>query len=201
MYTVDVRQHQASIKEDLRQHPDRARIADTVHSLPSDLRDPMRVRIGRADGRAFEIAVGLHPVAGGDGTLPCPGDVLEAALAACQELTVRMVAANMGLALDHVRVTVTGTSDLRGTLALDRATKVGIQKLEVRTHVVVRGGDAERARRLLAAMLGGCASLEPRQTAHRGPDYRREDATLTTPSPIGGTVPAPTDRSEDSRHG
>ena len=41
---------------------------------------------------------------------------------------------------------------------------------------------------VLAAMLGGCASLEPRQTAHRGPDYRREDAALTTPSPIGGTV-------------
>jgi hypothetical protein len=37
-------------------------------------------------------------------------------------------------------------------------------------------------------MLGGCASLEPRQTAHRGPDYRREDAALTTPGPIGGTV-------------
>jgi hypothetical protein len=37
-------------------------------------------------------------------------------------------------------------------------------------------------------MLGGCASLEPRQTARRGPDYRREDAALTTPGPIGGTV-------------
>jgi hypothetical protein len=41
---------------------------------------------------------------------------------------------------------------------------------------------------VFAAMLGGCASLEPRQTAQRGPDYRREDAALTTPSPIGGTV-------------
>jgi len=40
----------------------------------------------------------------------------------------------------------------------------------------------------LAAMLGGCASLEPRQAAHRGPDYRRDDAALTTPGPIGGTV-------------
>src|SRR5207244_12327367 len=97
MYTVDGRRHQASIKEDLRQHPERARIADTVQSLPSDLRDPMRVRIGRADGRAFEIAVGPHPVAGGDRTLPFPGDVLEAALAACDELTVRMAAATLGL--------------------------------------------------------------------------------------------------------
>jgi hypothetical protein len=41
---------------------------------------------------------------------------------------------------------------------------------------------------VLAAMLGGCAWLEPRQTAHRGTDYRREDAALTRPSAIGGTV-------------
>jgi uncharacterized OsmC-like protein len=198
MYTVDVRQHQASIKEDLRQHPDRARIADTVHSLPSDLRDPMRVRIGRADGRAFEIAVGLHPVAGGDGTLPCPGDVLEAALAACQELTVRMVAANMGLALDHVRVTVTGTSDLRGTLALDRATKVGIQKLEVRTHVVVRGGDAERARRLLAAAERYCSILD---TLRNPPEVLAAFTFDHVADGAPADAPAPTDRSEDSRHG
>src|SRR5207245_1944843 len=198
MYSVDVRRHQASLKEDLRQHPDRARIADTVQSLPSDLRDPMRVRIGRADGRAFEITVGLHPVAGGDGTLPCPGDVLEAALAACQELTVRMVAANMGLALDDVRVTVTGTSDLRGTLALDRTTKVGIQKLEVRTHVVVRGGDEQRARRLLASAKPYSPIPD---TTTNPPEVR---ATLASDHAADGRppdAPAPTDRSEDSRHG
>jgi hypothetical protein len=40
----------------------------------------------------------------------------------------------------------------------------------------------------LAAMLGGCADLEPRQAAHGGPGYGRDDAALTTPSPIGGTV-------------
>ena len=40
----------------------------------------------------------------------------------------------------------------------------------------------------LAAMLGGCATLEPRQAEHGGPGYGRDDAALTTPSPIGGTV-------------
>ena len=40
----------------------------------------------------------------------------------------------------------------------------------------------------LAAMLAGCAPLEPRQAEHGGPGYRRDDAALTTPSPIGGTV-------------
>src|SRR5260370_37470493 len=39
----------------------------------------------------------------------------------------------------------------------------------------------------LAAMLGGCADLEPRQAEHGGSGYGRDDAALTTPSPIGGT--------------
>ena len=40
----------------------------------------------------------------------------------------------------------------------------------------------------LAAVLGGCAQQEPRQAEHGGAGYRRDDAALTTPSPIGGTV-------------
>jgi uncharacterized OsmC-like protein len=198
MYVVDVRQRQAPIKDNLRQHPEEARIADLVQSLPSDLRDPTRVRVGRGGTRAFEVQVGLHPVAGGDGTLPCPGDVLEAALAACQELTVRMVAANMGIELEAVRVEVTGTSDLRGTLAIDRATKVGIQRLDVRTHVVVRGGDGDRAHRMLAAAERYCSILD---TLRNPPEVV---ATFTFDHVTGGSAgspPAASLRSEDSSHG
>src|SRR5437660_442256 len=117
---------------------------------------------------------------------------LGAAPAACQERTVRRVAANMGRALDAVRVTVTRTSDLRGTLALDRTTKVGIQKLEVRTHVVVRGGDAERARRLLASAERYCSILDTLRnppevratfTFDHVPDGRPADASPPTPRP------------------
>ena len=160
MYRIDIRQQQAPIKEELRRHPEQARIADVVHSLPSDLQDPMRVRVGRSGARAFEIAIGAHPGVGGDGTLPCSGDVLAAALAGCQELTLRMVAANMGIELADLRVTVTASADLRGTLALDRDTKVGMQALDVATHVAGRGGDPERARRLLAAAERYCSILD-----------------------------------------
>ncbi len=160
MYVTDVRREQAPIKEDLRQHPEKATITDVVASLPSDLRDPMRVRVGRTGDRAFEVSVGLHPAAGGPGNLPCPGDLLAAALAACQELTVRMVAANMGIELTDVRVTVASTVDLRGTLGIDRNTKIGAQKLDVATHVVVRGDNPDRARRLLAAAERYCSTLD-----------------------------------------
>jgi uncharacterized OsmC-like protein len=160
MYLVDVRQRQTPLKERYREHPEQARITDTVESLPADLRDPTRVRVGRTAEPAFEISVGLHRAAGGDAPLPCPGDVLAAALVACQELTVRMVAANMGIELEAVHVQVTSRADLRGTLAVDRLTKVGAQTLEVATHVRVRGSDPERARRLLAASERYCSTLD-----------------------------------------
>jgi uncharacterized OsmC-like protein len=160
MYAIDVRQIQAPIKEEYRSHPERARIEDVVHSLPSDLSDPTRVRVGRSGPGGFEIAIGVHRGVGGDGTLPCSGDVLAAALAGCQELSVRMVAANMGVELEDVRVEVTARGDLRGALGLDRNTKVGVERLEIRTHVKVRGGDPERARRLLEAAERYCAILD-----------------------------------------
>jgi uncharacterized OsmC-like protein len=160
MYAIDVRKIQTPIKEEYRSHPERARIDDVVHSLPSDLSDPTRVRVGRSGPKGFEIAIGVHRGVGGDGTLPCSGDVLAAALAGCQELSVRMVAANMGVELEDVRVEVTAQGDLRGALGLDRNTKVGLERLEIRTHVKVRGGDPDRARRLLEAAERYCAILD-----------------------------------------
>lgn len=167
MYAIDVRTLQTPIKVELQEHPEKARISDVVGSLPADLRDPMRVRVGRSGEHPFEIAIGAHHGVGGDGSLPCSGDVLAAALAGCQELTVRMVAANMGVELEDVRVEVRATADLRGALGLDRNTKVGIQKLEVSTEVTVRGGDPERARRLLEAAERYCAILD---TLRRPPE-------------------------------
>ena len=160
MYRIDLRQHQAPLKEELRRHHEKARLEDRVYSLPSDLSDPRRVRVGRTGEGAFEVALGAHRGVGGDGTLPCSGDVLAAALAGCQELTVRMVAATMGIELEDVRVEVTARGDLRGALALDRAAKIGLEKLDVRTSVTVRGGDPERARRLLEAAERYCAILD-----------------------------------------
>jgi organic hydroperoxide reductase OsmC/OhrA len=57
---------------------------------------------------------GLGAVGGftGDGDVPCPGDLLLAALAACQETTLRMVAATMGIDLEELEVPVESTFTL-----------------------------------------------------------------------------------------
>ena len=64
-------------------------------------------------------------MAGGDGELACSGDLLLASLAACQEITVRMVAAAMGVELQELEVVVEGDMDFRGTMGIDPETPVG----------------------------------------------------------------------------
>ncbi len=67
----------------------------------------------------------------------CSGDLLLGALAACTQITVQMVAASMGLALDDVQVEVQGDLDLRGTLGVGNQVPVGFQS--IRSYVQVTG--------------------------------------------------------------
>jgi uncharacterized OsmC-like protein len=72
---------------------------------------------------------GAHPMAGGEGDLACSGDLLLASLAACQEITLRMVASAMGIELRNVEVNVDGDLDFRGTMGVDSDTPVGFQNI------------------------------------------------------------------------
>lgn len=87
-------------------------------------------------------------MAAGDGELPCSGDLVLASLAACQEITVRMVAAAMGITLDRLDVTVEGDMDFRGTMGIDRDTPVGFTAIRV-TISVAADAPTDRLERLV----------------------------------------------------
>ncbi len=103
---------------------------------------------------------GAHPGVGGVGDVPCSGDLLLGALAACQEITLRMVAAAMGIALESLEVEAIGELDLRGTMGVDRDAPVGFTSIRCETHVAVQDdGRPERARRLLENAERYCVVL------------------------------------------
>jgi uncharacterized OsmC-like protein len=86
-------------------------------------------------------------MAGGDGELACSGDLLLGSLAACQEITLRMVAAAMGITLHSVDVTVEGDLDFRGTMGVDLDTPVGFTA--IRTNIKIEAdAPADRLERL-----------------------------------------------------
>jgi len=74
--------------------------------------DPVHCVVAAESVPAAAFRCGAHPAVGGDGDVPCSGDLLLAALAACQETTLRMVAANMGIDLEELAVAVESTFTL-----------------------------------------------------------------------------------------
>lgn len=130
-----LRERQAPLKAKYEADPESAKLVMTVRSATVG-GDPTRctvATIGENGSQGVAWDAGAHPMAGGDGELACSGDLLLASLAACQEITFRMVAAAMGIELKELEVTIEGDLDFRGTMGIDQETPVGFQR--IRTSV------------------------------------------------------------------
>ena len=155
---VDVRALQRPLRERYDIDPSAAQIVLRARSAPSDLADPLHCAI-ETEGAGVTIRSGAHPLVGGDGGVACSGDLLLAALAACQETTLRMVAANMGIDVTSLEVTATAEWDGRGTLAMAGA-PIGLRNVRCHTRVVVAEDErGERAARLLRSAEKYCVIL------------------------------------------
>lgn len=182
--TPTLRERQAPLKARYQADPESAKLTITVRGGGGG-EDPTRVRIAslaEGQGEAAEWDVGAHPLAGGAGDLACSGDLLLASLAACQEITLRMVAAAMGIVLERLEVTVEGDMDFRGTMGVDPETPVGLSAIRT-TMALVADAPADRLERLaqradrycvVAATLREAPALtttiraEPRRAAPSG---------------------------------
>jgi uncharacterized OsmC-like protein len=158
---ASLRDLQAPIKQRFREDPASAFTTTSAQSAPYDPSDPLHCQVAPSEFPELVIDAGLHPLAGGDHAHACSGDLLAAALAACEESTIRSVAANMGIELESVEVKADIDWDFRGTMGVDRSVPVGAAGARVRSRVKVRDGvDPERARRFLASAERYCAVLQ-----------------------------------------
>ena len=148
--TETLRERQAPLKERYQADPTSAlKTFRIVSSTTGD--DPTRVRVRTADGGETPLGewdVAAHPMTGGPDDIPCSGDLFLASYAACQEITVRMVAAAMGITLDRLEVTIEGDMDFRGTMAVDRTAPVGFTDIRA-TISLTANAPADRLERLV----------------------------------------------------
>jgi uncharacterized OsmC-like protein len=146
--TFNLRERQAPLKERFGSDPSSAQVTMSVRSVTPESGDPTRVRIQSDEPNGAIWDVGAHSLAGGEGDIPCSGDLFLASLAACQEITIRMVAAAMRIELTRLELTVEGDMDFRGTMGVDKETPVGYQAVRVNVEIEA-DAPADRLERLV----------------------------------------------------
>lgn len=151
-----LREIQSLLKQGYRDDPESALITSAVTSVTkADSDDPTRVRIAVDGPSGAVLEIGAHVGVGGTEDLPCSGDIFLASLAACQELTIRLVAAAMRLDLKRLDLRVEGDWDVRGTLAVSRESPVGFTAIRMLIDLDVDAA-AEQVERLLASAERYC---------------------------------------------
>src|SRR6202795_4877340 len=140
---VDLKSVQKPLKERYRADPGSSRITLTARGGQEETPMSCSVDIGRAIYQAE-----AHKGVGGAGTSACSGDLLLGALAACAQITCQLVATAMGIATEHVKASVSGDMDLRGTLGLSKEVPVGFQEIRVRFDIDAPQASAEQMKAL-----------------------------------------------------
>ena len=127
---IDIRSRQAPLRKRYKKEPDAAWVTDRARTIGENPTDPFHgiVEPGSEDHGAV-WSFGVHRGVGGPHDAPVPGDILCAALAACLDSTIRIVAQHLRIRFKALEVEVTGEADLRGTLLVDPEVPVGFQKM------------------------------------------------------------------------
>ncbi len=173
-----VEQRQNPLREHYHSVPADAWITDGAHTISACGGDPFHGVVVPANGADAPLCFGIHRAIGGFHDYPNPGDLLSAALAACFDSTLRMIAAHLGIDLESLEVNVEAECDVRGCLQVERTVPVGFQRIQCSVRLQSKENvDEKRLQMLVAAAESCCVVL---QTLRNGVDVRtRIDASRT----------------------
>ncbi len=165
---------QAPLKEKYRRDPDTALLTlRAVGRASADLAFTVDTHEG-------PVEAGLHPSAGGDGTLPAAEEMLLETLVACSGVTLRAVATAFGLVLRDARIVADGDIDVRGTLAISKDVPVGFREIRLRFELDADAPD-EKLDKLVELTERYCVVL---QTLRQPTEIR---ATRVRPAAVTST--------------
>jgi uncharacterized OsmC-like protein len=165
--TSVVAERQRPLRARYSQDPGEAITTKRVRSLHSAARDPFHGAVEViGDYPPTRWAFGQDAKVGGDDDLPNTGHLLCAALAACQDNVIRMIADHLGIGIGYLEVEVTGQVDCRGCLNIDDQVRIGFAGMDVRVTLEVAAGADDGLVRLLQEMAERlCVNLD---TLRRG---------------------------------
>lgn len=134
--TTTLQEAQATLRAQYKANPDLAMVTDRASTRScAEMTDPFHSFVIPKGGDNTAWPVGVHSAVGGPYDAPCPGDLLCAALAACQDSSIRLVASNLGVELTALEVHVQGKVDVRGALGIQKDVPVGFQSILCEVHL------------------------------------------------------------------
>jgi len=190
-----VQRRQDPLRVRYRSAPAEAWISDGAQTISACGGDPFHGVVVPANGTDAPVQFGIHRAVGGFHDYPNPGDLLAAALAACFDSTLRMIADHLGIRLESLDVRVDAECDVRGCLLVERAVPVGFQRMRCSVRLQTKDPiDDETMRRLLAAAEHSCVVM---QTLRNGVDVQTQVETSNAAAAIAarpevrGAMPSP----------
>ena len=142
----------AAARDHLGRNRDDARYRDAAATAV--IENGLRVRTSGSGGA--EIVSDMSPGVGGGGSAPSPGWLLRAANASCIVTLIAMRAAEEGVTLDTLEVTVDSESDDYGILGLDDAVPAGPLSMRVQVRVASASAPADLVREVVAWGVSHC---------------------------------------------
>ncbi|MSO20280.1 MAG: OsmC family peroxiredoxin [Acidobacteria bacterium] len=137
----ELRALQAPLKNKYKEEPSSAIVTLSARSRLDSDGIACKVETGKA-----MVAVGLHPVTGGDGSYVCSGDMLLEALAACAGVTMKAVSTALDIPLRDAVVVAEGDWDARGTLGVSKESPVGLANIRLRFEIDSDAPDEQLAK-------------------------------------------------------
>lgn len=162
-----VQDAQAPLRSRYKESPALALVTDHAWACGDDPSDPFHSRVEPMDGCGVSIPVGVHRAVGGLHDAPTPGDMLCAALAACQDSAVRLVANRLGVEILALEVRVTAQVDVRGALGLQADVPVGFQAMTCDIDLQVMEGTPPKLLDALRSAAQRCCVVQ--ETLHHPP--------------------------------
>jgi len=123
-----------------REDPAKALSYKEVRTLYTGTTDAVHGRVRPTGFPEVSWDYGIDDTVGGFDDLPNPGHLLCAALAACMDSTVRMIADRLGVRIERLEVEVNGDADVRGCLAMSRSVRPGFRQMKCRLELELDPG-------------------------------------------------------------
>ena len=160
---INMGNRQEPLRANYLQEPEAAWVVDSARTSSNkvDANNPLAGAVSICDTSPIAMPVGVHCAVGGDSDAPTPGDIFCAALAACLDSTIRIIANRLSVKLATLEIEVLGGVDVRGTLMIDKDVPVGFQRFDI--GVLVRAADTESEKMLdvlITAAEKSCVVLQ-----------------------------------------